>query len=87
MLIQNDRRYIIVDAREIPLIDFSQFLENSDTVLYNVDKTKLTVKYSGSSPSYSFTYPTQGPFTLEELLANQLESEWPHGDDDEIITE
>ena len=87
MLIQNDRRYIIVDAREIPLIDFSQFLESENTVLYNVDGTKSTVKYSGDAPSYRFTYPTQGPYTLDELLSNQSESEWPHGDDDEVITE
>ncbi|MEL0120034.1 MAG: hypothetical protein VXB01_13930 [Opitutae bacterium] len=80
MEISNDRNYIIIDAREISILDFSQFLESKDTVVYNSDSTKSIVKYTGSAPSYSFTYPTSGPYTRDGLKAAQSESEWPHGD-------
>ena len=66
--------------REISTLDFSQFLESRDTVVYNSDGTKFTVKYVGSSPSYTFTHPTSGPYTRDGLKSAQSESEWPHGD-------
>jgi len=84
MQITNDRRYIIIDAREISVLDFSLFLEEKNTVVYNVDSTKSLVKYIGSPPSYTFIYPTQGPYTSDELKSVQTDEEWPHGDDENV---
>ena len=80
MQLTNDRTYIIIDAREVSVLDFSQFLEEQDTVVYNVDNTKSVVKYVGSSPTYQFQYPTQGPYTRDGLKEAQSDTEWPHGD-------
>ena len=77
MQLGNNRTYIIIDAREVSILDFSQFLESSDTVLYNVDQTRTVVKYEGAAPSYQFQYSTEGPYTIDELKAAQSLTEWP----------
>lgn len=82
MIFTDNRSYIIVDAREIDLIDFSLFLESRDSIVYNVDRSKSVVKYTGSQPSYSFTYPIEGPYSVEEVSAIMVPPEWPW--DDEI---
>ncbi len=73
----NDRQYIIADVREYKILDFSQFIEEPDTVLYNSGSTKFTIKYEGASPSYKFIYPIEGPYTIEQLKATQSLEEWP----------
>lgn len=80
MQITNDRRYIIIDAREVSVLDFTEFLEERNTVMYNVDGTKSVVKYVGSTPTYRFQYPTQGPFSRDELRLAQSDTEWPYED-------
>jgi|TARA_R100000084_G_scaffold103427_1_gene59447 hypothetical protein len=77
MQLGNNRTYIIIDAREVSILDFSEFLESRDTVLYNSDQTRTVVKYTGSAPSYRFQYPTEGPYTLSELRTAQSYTEWP----------
>ena len=53
----NNRYYIIVDAREHSVLDFSQFIEESTTILYNSGSTRFTIKYEGTAPTYKFAYP------------------------------
>lgn len=79
MQLGDNRTYIIIDAREVSILDFSEFLESRDTVLYNVDQTQTVVKYVGAAPSYQFQYTTEGPYTLSELKAAQSYTEWPDG--------
>lgn len=78
----NNRYYIIVDAREYSVLDFSQFIEESTTILYNSGSTRFTVKYEGTTPTYKFVYPIEGPYTIEELKATQSLEEWPDGIDE-----
>jgi len=80
MQITNDRRYIIIDAREVSVLDFTEFLEERDTVMYNVDGTKSVVKYVGSAPDYQFQYTIEGPYTRDELRSVQSDTEWPSED-------
>lgn len=80
MQIPNDRRYIIIDAREVSVLDFTEFLEERDTVMYNVDRTKSVVKYVGATPTYRFQYRTLGPYTRDELRFAQSDLEWPFED-------
>lgn len=77
MQISNNKTYVIIDAREVDVLDFSEFFESAETLLYNSDETRTVVKYVGSAPSYQFQYPTEGPYTLDELRAAQSYAEWP----------
>jgi len=81
MLLSNNNTYVIADSRELESIDFTQYLESKDTVVYNVDRTKFILKYIGSAPSYEFQYPTLGPYTSDGLKQAQSDTEWPHGDE------
>lgn len=43
----NDRKYVIISAEDVPLIDFSKVCETSaETLRYSVDGTKTFVKYN-----------------------------------------
>jgi hypothetical protein len=47
------RKYVIIDASDLPNVDFNQVLETSaDTLRYSVDGTKTFVKFEGDTPSF-----------------------------------
>lgn len=81
MILTNDRSYIIIDSRELDLIDFSLFLESKDKVIYNFDRSKSIVKYTGSQPSYTFIYPIEGPYSVDEVSTIMIPPEWPWDDE------
>jgi hypothetical protein len=83
--ITEDRNYLIIDSREVNILDFSQFIETSGSILYNSGSTKAVVKYIGSSPTYTFTYPTSGSYSLQEIkdIQDTNPIEWTHGEDDD----
>jgi len=76
------RRYILAPAAEHSVVDFTEFEESADTVVYNADSTKFILEYSGQFLSYSFTNPIEGPYTLEEIKAIQTNNpqDWPLDD-------
>ena len=49
----NLRTYVIIDAADVPQVDFSVCLETSeDTLRWSVDHTKTFVKFEGATPDF-----------------------------------
>jgi len=47
------RNYVIIEASEVPSVDFNQVLEASaDALIYSLDGTKTIVKYEGTQPFF-----------------------------------
>ena len=77
-----DRQYMIFNVSELPLIDFTQVLENSiDTVRLSVDGSKTFVKWEGSIPSSVNLLTTkEGPYTYQEIYTILSTPEWSTND-------
>jgi len=77
-----DRQYMIFNVSELPLIDFTQVLENSiDTVRISVDGTKTFVKWEGLIPSSVNLLTTkEGPYTYQEIYTILSTPEWSTND-------
>lgn len=73
-----DRRYVIFDCTELPLIDFSQVYETSaDTVRKSTDLTKTFVKFDLPMPSSISALTTKSVnYTHEEILVILSGPEW-----------
>jgi hypothetical protein len=81
MEIQNfeNRKFMIFNVSELPLIDFSEILETSiDTVRKSVDETKTFVKWDGNTIPYSVNNLTtkEGPYSHNEMLTILEDSFW-----------
>ena len=73
-----DRRFVIFNVTELPLIDFNQVYETSiNTVRKSVDETKTFVKYDMPMPSSvsSLTSKSQ-EYTYDEILDILATPEW-----------
>ena len=70
----DNRTYVIINAADVPQVDFSEVLETSeDTVRRSVDHTKTFVKFVGEAPSFldgktQYNYP--------EIMAILATPEW-----------
>ena len=73
-----DRRFVIFDVTELPLIDFTQVYETSiDTVRKSVDGTKTFVKYDLPQPSSVANLTTKSiEYTYSEILEILNTPEW-----------
>lgn len=73
-----DRRFVIFDVTELPLIDFTQVYETSiDTVRKSVDGTKTFVKYDLPQPSSVANLTTKSiEYTYNEILEILNTPEW-----------
>ena len=73
-----DRRFVIFEVTELPLIDFNQVYETSiDTVRKSVDKTKTFVKYNIPQPSSVTALTTKSiEYTYNEILEILATPEW-----------
>jgi hypothetical protein len=73
-----DRRFVIFDVTELPLIDFSQVYETSiDTVRKSVDETKTFVKFDLPTPLSVLSLTTKSiEYTYEEILQILSTPEW-----------
>jgi hypothetical protein len=73
-----NRRFVIFDVTELPLIDFSQVFETSiDTVRKSVDETKTFVKYNMPQPSSVAALTTKSiEYTYDEILQILAGPEW-----------
>lgn len=70
------KKYVILDADEVSLIDFSQVLETSaQTLRYNINpaRTKTFVKFEGATPDF-LDGKTQ--YTHSQILTVLADSEW-----------
>jgi hypothetical protein len=73
------RKFMIFNVSELPLIDFTQVLETSiDTVRKSVDETKTFVKWDSEEiPSSVQSLTTsEGPYSYEEILTILSTPEW-----------
>jgi len=77
-----DRRFVIFNVTELPLIDFSQVYETSiDTVRKSVDQTKTFVKFDLPTPSSVLSLTTKSiEYTYEEILDILSTPEWTSQD-------
>lgn len=68
------RKYVIIDASDLPNVDFNQVIETSaDTLRYSVDGTKTLVKFEGDTPSFLISEPQ---YTHAEILSILEGPEW-----------
>jgi hypothetical protein len=64
-----NRRYVIFNVSELPLVDFSKVLEESSArMIRSLDLTKTIVKWEGETPDFVNNLTTkEGIYTLEEI--------------------
>lgn len=76
------RTYLIINASELDLVDFSQVCETSaETVRRSLDDTKTFIKWEGDQPSFvSGLTETEGPYTNEEIRAILATDAWTDPD-------
>ena len=68
----NDRNYVIVEAKYLEYVNFSQVLEtNPDTVRYSLDKKKFILKYIGEQPDFIFQI-TKDAIGLQEYNNSEI---------------
>ena len=68
----NDRNYVIVEAKYLEYVNFSQVLEtNPDTVRYSLDKKKFMLKYIGEQPDFIFQI-TKDAIGLQEYNNSEI---------------
>lgn len=68
------RNYVIIDASEVPSVDFNNVLETSaNTLRYNVAGDKTFVKYEGAMPPFLLGKDTYSHAQMLEVLAGE---EW-----------
>jgi hypothetical protein len=80
-----NRRFVIFEVTELPLIDFSQVYETSaDTVRKSVDQTKTFVKFDLPTPSSILSLTTKSQeYTYDEILVILSGPEWTSPDIEE----
>jgi hypothetical protein len=73
-----NRRFVIFEVTELPLIDFTQVYETSaDTVRKSVDQTQTFVKYDMPQPSSVTALTTKSQeYTYDEILTILATPEW-----------
>jgi hypothetical protein len=73
-----NRRFVIFNVTELPLIDFSQVYETSiNTTRKSVDETQTFVKYDMPQPSSIFSLSTKSQeYTYDEILQILATPEW-----------
>lgn len=72
------KNYVIIESSEISNIDFSEVLETStDTLLYNIARTKVVLKFDGDAPSF-LDGKTQ--YSHSEILTILATDEWSQPD-------
>jgi len=72
------RNYVIIDASEIPSVDFNQVLETSaETLRFSLDGSKTFVKFEGDTPSF-LEGKTQ--YSHSEILTILAGEEWTSPD-------
>ena len=68
------RNYVIIDASEVPSVDFNNVLETSaNTLRYNVAGDATFVKYEGAMPPFLLGKDTYSHAQILEVLAGE---EW-----------
>ena len=82
-----NRRFVIFNVTELPLIDFNQVYETSaDTVRKSVDGTQTFVKFDLPEPSSVAALTTKSiEYTYDEILQILATPEWTDPENPEAI--
>jgi hypothetical protein len=77
-MINQDRKYLIINVSEIHKINFEEILETSpDTLRKSTDQTKTFVKWDENIPSFYNDLTTkEGPYTHLEIIEILSTPEW-----------
>jgi ribosome-interacting GTPase 1 len=68
----SDRQYVIIDAEDVPSVNFNKVVETSaDTLRYNISGDKTFVKYEGETPSFLVGKPSFSHSEILEILSNE----------------
>lgn len=68
------RKYVIINAEEVSLVDFNQVLNTSaDMLKWSLDGTKTFVKFEGDTPSF---LDSKTQYTHSEILSILSGAEW-----------
>mgnify|MGYP000157557410 CR=1 FL=1 len=68
------KNYVIIDASEVPSVDFNQVLESSEkTLRFSVDGSKTFVNFADSAPAFLAGKPEISHAEILEILSG---SEW-----------
>ena len=76
-----NKKYVIINANEVSLVDFSQVMETSvNTLRYNTGNTQTFVKFEGDTPSF---LDGKIQYTHSEILTilNDVNGDWLTEDD------
>lgn len=74
----SDRQYVIIDAEDVPSVNFDEVFETSaDTLRYNVAGDKTFVKYEGETPSFLIGEPQYNHAEILNILSGP---EWTSED-------
>ena len=66
--------YVIINASEVSLVDFSQVMETSaDTLRYSLDESQTFVKFDGDTPSF---LSGKTSYTHSEILTVLAGEDW-----------
>ena len=69
-----NRIYVIINASEVSLVDFSQVMETSaDTLRYSLDESQTFVKFDGDTPSF---LSGKTSYTHSEILTVLAGEDW-----------
>lgn len=73
-----NRKYLIINVLEIPLVDFDYTCQKSSQYLiYSLDKNKTIIKWDGEDPPFLINLTTkEGPYNNEEIREILKTSEW-----------
>ena len=67
-------KYVIINASEVSLVDFSQVMETSaDTLRYSLDESQTFVKFDGDTPSF---LSGKISYTHSEILTVLAGEDW-----------
>ena len=67
-------KYVIINASEVILVDFSQVMETSaDTLRYSLDESQTFVKFDGDTPSF---LSGKISYTHSEILTVLAGEDW-----------
>ena len=68
------RSYVILNASDVPSVDFGQVFETSENTLrWNNDGSKTFVKFEGDTPTF---LEGKAQYTHSEILTELAKPEW-----------
>ena len=85
MVIDENRRYVIIDTSDVSSVDFNQVIEIESTLRYSLNGSQTFIKYSGDQPSSVAAIEGKSQeYTHAEIFPILRNESW-HIPDDDIV--